>query len=269
MAWETSLSSYEIPTVEDFEEAASEPDAQDEKFKEMKKLGMSVEFCAPRRWLGSRELSVVEEEESFMDLVVQTMRYWRWIHSGRRTNARRRAEDLNINERGRIEIDGYRALRICYPSVHDGDMMIKEIIRSTPSWSYGQNTDWKKSRFDTVLVRYQEIEGGHQMASRRVARVLLFFSCMMGDQVRKLAYVQLFQVVLQDKPSGMYKVKKDAARFDVIEIETIERGVHLIPVSGGFDTKMANGTTAPALDLYSDFWINNHIDLHMYNTVFF
>ena len=84
----------------------------------------------------------------------------------------------------------------------------------------------------------------------------------------KLAYVQLFQVVLQDEPSGMYKVRKEA-RFDVIEIDTIERGVHLIPVFVGFDTKMANGTTAPALDLYSDFWINNHVDLHMYNTIYF
>ena len=66
----------------------------------------------------------------------------------------------------------------------------------------------------------------------------------------------------------MYKVRKEA-KFDVIEIDTIERGVHLIPVFAGFDTKMANGITAPALDLYTDFWINNHVDLHMYNTVYF
>ena len=124
-------------------------------------------------------MSVVEEEENLTDFVAQSMRCLRWIHDGRRANARRRGEDLDINERGRIEIYGYLALRICYPTVRDREVMIKEVMGSTQSWSYGQNTDWKKSRFDTVLIRYQAIEGGHQMASRWVARVLLFFRVLL------------------------------------------------------------------------------------------
>ena len=179
MVWEAGLGGDQIPTVEDEDQAASEPDDHAEKPTDMEKLGESVDFCTPRRWPGSREMSVVEEEENLTDFVAQSMRCLRWIHDGRRANARRRGEDLDINERGRIEIYGYLALRICYPTVHDREVMIKEVIRSTQSWSYGQNTDWKKSRFDTVLIRYQAIEGGHQMASRWVARVLLFFRVLL------------------------------------------------------------------------------------------
>jgi len=67
----------------------------------------------------------------------------------------------------------------------------------------------------------------------------------------------------------MYKVKK-AQWFDVVEIDTIERGVHLIPCYGGslVATCMTTATSLPALEVHDEFFINNQIDLSMYNIIY-
>ena len=62
----------QIPTVEDEDQVSSDDHA--EKPMDMEKLGESVDFCAPRHWPGSREMSVVEEEENLTDFVAQSMR---------------------------------------------------------------------------------------------------------------------------------------------------------------------------------------------------
>ena len=147
--------------------------------------------------------------------------------------------------------------------------MIVEQVWCKPSYAYGQDNTWKKSRFDTVLVRYSKPnESNNQMDNRRVARLLLLFSIPDPDSETeiRLAHVQLFRTVMVDEASGMFKVAKD--RFEVIEIDTIERGVHLIPCFDGFNTPMATATSPPALDAFDTFWLNNQIDLHMYNSVF-
>lgn len=64
-------------------------------------------------------------------------------------------------------------------------------------------------------------------------------------------------------------------KYEVIELSTIERGVHLIP---DFD---AIGSTSPwkelvkgddyvsyDLDVYDKFVINNHLDLEFYNRIY-
>jgi len=61
MVWEAGLGGDQIPTVEDEDQAASEPDDHAEKPMDMETLRESVDFCAPRRWPGSREMSVVED----------------------------------------------------------------------------------------------------------------------------------------------------------------------------------------------------------------
>ena len=108
------------------------------------------------------------------------------------------------------------------------------------------------------------------MSNRRVARLLLLFSveCPVTGERLNLAYVQLFRVVGADADplSGMFKVRKD--QYQVIEIDTIERGAHLIPCFSRFDTRMADGKSTPSLDVYTDFWLNNYIDIHMYNTIY-
>jgi len=64
----------------------------------------------------------------------------------------------------------------------------------------------------------------------------------------------------------MFKVRKD--RYAVIDIATIERGVHLVPCFPGLDTRMADTKSSPSLDVFTDFWINNYVDVHIYNTVY-
>ena len=66
----------------------------------------------------------------------------------------------------------------------------------------------------------------------------------------------------------MYQVKK-SAKYEAIEVNTVERSIHLIPKYGTrVDTKMADGNSKPALDIWDEFWINNHSDPHIYNLIY-
>ena len=69
----------------------------------------------------------------------------------------------------------------------------------------------------------------------------------------------------------MFATKK-TDEYEVIELATIERGVHLIPLFGGM---MENPPRARAeagklfgLDAFDAFVINNHIDIELYNTIY-
>jgi len=64
-------------------------------------------------------------------------------------------------------------------------------------------------------------------------------------------------------------------KYEVIELSTIERGVHLIPDYGPIGTTtpwiemQKQGTKVPReLDAYNKFVINNYLDLDIYNTIF-
>ena len=72
----------------------------------------------------------------------------------------------------------------------------------------------------------------------------------------------------------MYLVTK-SNKYEVIELSTIERGVHLIPDYGPIGTitpwieMQKRGTKLPCrLDAFNKFVINNYLDLDMYNTIF-
>jgi hypothetical protein len=92
------------------------------------------------------------------------------------------------------------------------------------------------------------------MANRRVGRVLLLFKVKepWGDEEISLAYVQWFKTLNCDKHSGMFRLKKMNS-FDVVDIDTVERGAHLIPCFTGLETEMANAHSPPALDVYNEF----------------
>jgi len=108
------------------------------------------------------------------------------------------------------------------------------------------------------------------MSNRHIAHILLIFSVRSywSNELFKLAFVQLFSTSPPvDRWSEMFKVKKQNM-FEVVEIDTIERGVHLIPCFTGLDLKMANRRSDPALDMYTDFWLNNQIDMHICNTIY-
>src|SRR5271168_5183093 len=128
-----------------------------------------------RRWKGLREIGVVEDELDLDGLAEKTLVTLRHITAGRQKAVRLRREDSE--SRGRIEIRGYNGLKVTYPTVHDTNIMIEEQVWCKPDYAYGQDKTWKKSRFDTVLLRYSDPNGSdNQMENRRVARLLLLFS---------------------------------------------------------------------------------------------
>jgi hypothetical protein len=272
--WEALLSLDQIHRLSDLDVDEDEAGNDlDERIFEMEeevpeRTIKSVRLTASKRWTGLREVGLVAQELGLKDLVTECERYLRWVRLGRRMGVRSRMRYADV-ERERVEIAGHVSLRIRYPTVHDPAAFIEEILYSTIAWNYGTDASWRKLRYDTVLVRYREPEGDHTMANRRVAQVLLLFStCTSTNDKLELAFVQLFQTITPiDRLSGMYKVRKQP-RYEVIEIETIERGVHLIPCFNGLQTRMANGRSTPALNVYTDFWVNNQIDLHMYNTIY-
>ena len=216
-----------------------------------------------------RSLDCVAEQLRLDHLVVETKKTLHWIRGQRQPQAgRTRFEDWEEDEVVRIK--GYTSISMRYPAVHDSTKAIQEYARLTESYLYMRNKNWAKSRYDTVLIRYEQSEGDHTMANRRVARLLLLFSteCPVTATTIELAYVQLFRLVGTgpDPCSDMFKVRKD--KYAVIEIDTIERGCHLIPSYSGFATPMASGRSLPSLDAYEDFSLNNYIDEHMYNTIY-
>jgi hypothetical protein len=89
------------------------------------------------------------------------------------------------------------------------------------------------------------------------------------EQPVDLAYVEWFRLVGNgwDKKTEMFKVRKTES-FGVIDICSIERGAHLVPCFKGFETQKIAEGVQPSLDAYKDFWLNNCIDGHMYDTIY-
>ena len=94
------------------------------------------------------------------------------------------------------------------------------------------------------------------MDHRRVAKVLLFFSMVDAqERMHNLTYVQMFKTVSSEPESitGMYRIKL-MRQYEVIEIDTIEREVHLIPCfRKEFETIMTDEKSLPALQVYNEF----------------
>ena len=232
-------------------------------------LSKVVRLTSKGRWQGERNLEQVEKQLKLENLVSETKKFLEFLATAR---VSRTVPDWL--DGGVITAVGYSMLSVRYATVHDHTKHIRETLRSTETYGYGKNADWKKPRYDTVLIRYDQTEGNHTMSNRKVAHLRLLFSIEVRvpgeDDFRKLdlAYVQLFSVVGNgaDPLSGMFKVRKD--RYTVIDIATIERGVHLVPCFSSLETQMADAKSSPSLDVYTDFWLNNYVDVDMYNTVY-
>ena len=149
--------------------------------------------------------------------------------------------------------------------------MIQECMHSDPVWTYYQDKDWIKPQRDTVLLRYTNEETDDSvMKNKKVGRLLLLFSLVTSieNKTQDLEFVEMFGISPNvDGNCSMYKVKKTRT-YEVVEIETIEQGVHLIPVYQGTQTAMATPDSELTLDAYSEFWLNNHINLHQYNSIY-
>lgn len=226
-----------------------------------------MEFLQKTGWPALRELRVVADELGHPELVQETLRYLRWHSLGRLQPVRRGGAITEHSSR--VELQGYLGIKLTYPTVYDANVAIEECVRCDPSWVYYQDKDWIKSREDTVLLRYTNEESEENvMGNKKVAQLHLLFShTTRTDECHDLALVQLFAMsATVDENCGMYKVKKTTT-YEVIEIATIEQGVHLIPVYNN-QTEMATTNSQPTLDIYSEFWLNNQVNLHKFNSIY-
>ena len=229
-------------------------------------------MTAGKEWTGVRKIEWVQKElgEGYSQLAMETSRCLRWIELGGNATVARSAH--RDGDWGGLTMGVHNQLTIVYPTVHDPQSLITEALHSTQCWSYGQNHEWKKPRRDTGLFRYDRDNNDKStMGNRRVGRLLLLFKTedprSGAMEELSLAYVQWFKTLNLDKHTGMYRVRK-TDNFEVVEIDTVERGAHLIPCFTGLATEMASSSCPPSLDVYADFWLNNQIDNHMYNTIY-
>jgi hypothetical protein len=108
------------------------------------------------------------------------------------------------------------------------------------------------------------------MAMHKVARVHCLFSLNVYPN-RQFACVEYFACAAEvEEASRMYCVwKKERFRYEVFQLSSIERGIHLIPDFGNEirkTRKLPQGVKA--LDHYRRFIINNHIDLEEFKEIF-
>ncbi|KAG6824535.1 hypothetical protein H0H92_006573 [Tricholoma furcatifolium] len=154
------------------------------------------------------------------------------------------------------------------PSDHSGEHgRIRERVRSTPSWKGGP------PRRDCILVSQDPDAKG--MAGMEVARAILFFSFTYNNTILPCALVEWF-TTRRHQPcpkTGMWITDRDYRRDgsrvnEVIHVDAIVRGVHLIPVYGNDDFISQDITFANSLDRYDTFYINKYADHHANEIIF-
>ncbi|KAJ3980770.1 hypothetical protein F5890DRAFT_1418942 [Lentinula detonsa] len=165
----------------------------------------------------------------------------------------------------------HSAIAVFYaPSDNSGIRgMKRERIRSTPSW-YGCE------RRDTVLAVIDEAKPGFSGMS--VARVYLFFSFQHGDKEYPCALIQWFNTYGQrrDSKTGLWMVKpvvwdqaqpQSSCSAQVVHLESLIRGVHLIPVFGSHPVppKLKYNQS---LDVFKLFYVNKFADYHTNEILF-
>ena len=110
------------------------------------------------------------------------------------------------------------------------------------------------------------------MSNFLVARVLLFFSFTIDDELHQCALIHWFSISgdQPDPDNGMWVATPDytgnARDLAVIHIDSIFRAVHLLPI---FDDKPLPRTLdyTTTLDSFQGFYINTYIDYHTYETL--
>lgn len=144
--------------------------------------------------------------------------------------------------------------------------MHRERIRACPSWRSGPG------RYDCVFAETDKTECGFR--GLLAARVRLFFSFKYNGQDFPCALVEWFSAVgsAPDDDTGMWIVEPDfdvAGRrvTDVIHVESILRGAHLIGVAG--DTFIPRDLHyTDSLDAFKAFYINKYADHQSHEIAF-
>ena len=238
-----------------------------------------VQVLTPGVQLSGKVRKVQELEHAETTLCLQqfglakeTVRTLAWIKGGRKPGYRRAPDTLSLPGVQHIDIQVYSRLHVVYPKQSSEHQFVKEMLYCKDEYPMGKDKYWLVPRYDTVLVQYGKgRDDGGTMDRRRIARLrCLFRTPILGGQ--QLAFVQWFKTNRDPEEStGMFATKK-TDEYEVIELATIERGVHLIPLFGGM---MENPPRARAevgkpfgLDAFDTFVVNNHIDIELYNTIY-
>ncbi|THV01579.1 hypothetical protein K435DRAFT_654927, partial [Dendrothele bispora CBS 962.96] len=136
--------------------------------------------------------------------------------------------------------------------------MYRQRIRSNPEWYDGQG------RFDTVLI---EVENTATSINGMIpARVLLFFSFVLGDEVHECAFIPANTA--PNKETGMWIVKPEWTQegepsLAVVPLTSIVRGCHLIPQYGHIQLP-EDFDGIVSLDVFPSFFVNRYADHHMF-----
>ncbi|THU81212.1 hypothetical protein K435DRAFT_873567 [Dendrothele bispora CBS 962.96] len=145
--------------------------------------------------------------------------------------------------------------------------MTRERIRSTPFWR-------GRARRDCVLVVTNQLRSGFRGMS--VARVFLFFSFKHDNILYQCALIHWFNAVGQrpDVKTGMWMVKpsyygtsSQHPSLAVVHIDTILRGVHILPVYGR-NLIPSRLHYSMSLDIFSTFYVNHYADHHANEIIF-
>lgn len=148
--------------------------------------------------------------------------------------------------------------------------MYRERIRATPTWNGGESS---VPRYDCILVQVSPEDNGFR--SMQAARVRLFFSIKHNSNTIPCALVEWYETVGNgpDKDVGMWVVKPEYTAnrqrrvAAVIHLDSVVRGVHLIPVyrKQQIPRKHAYSTT---LNNFRQFYVNKYIDYHAFETMY-
>ena len=145
-----------------------------------------------------------------------------------------------------------------------------EWIRLTQSWYGGPPCR------DCVFVENTDLPDAPGMEGLLLARVLLFFSFdHEGGTKYPCALVHWFSIVGEGPCSetGMWIVEPDFKGskpvLEVIHLDTILRGAHLIGVSGtGLLPNDLDFTFDKSLDAFKSFYVNKYVDHHAHEIAF-
>jgi Plavaka transposase len=242
-----------------------------------KKHEVGVRFTG----LGVKKLSGYELEEAAVklgledkDFVNQTLRTLCWIKDGRDAGRKgRRGATITMVGVERIFVTKvFEGIECVRATVLRPDVLVREIHRCTDKYFLAANRNWVEPRHDTVLVNYDRAENETEvMVGRRIARLWCLFTVDVLENP-SLALVQWFDIRRETEPvTNMYVVNK-TNRYEVIELLTIERGVHLIPDFGRIGTTQSplegDNNRLRGLDAYDRFVLNNYTDLDAYNNYY-
>jgi len=138
--------------------------------------------------------------------------------------------------------------------------LYRERIRLTPSFH-------RHERRDTVFVVLDESESG--MKGMEIGRILLFFSFQYRQQSFSCTLVDWF--VHDEEPDRMWIVQlerdgRGQPTVEVIDIVTIARGAHLLPVYGS--SRLPDDFSHHnALDSFNSLFVNHFIDHHAHKFI--